>query len=110
MIATAKQLSFFESLLIVLSLSIKSILFSLHISLAIIKPGVDVFDPRVIRASMGALFNINFEYFDSFSEYLDKYPKRNIYSLMLKGAKNIHSIGPDEFSLHISLIILIPLF
>ena len=26
-------------------------------NLAIIKPGVDVFDPRVIRASMGALFN-----------------------------------------------------
>lgn len=62
-------------------------------NLTIIKPGVDVFDPRVIRASMGALFNINFEYFDSFSEYLDKYPKRNIYSLMLKGLKIFIQLG-----------------
>ena len=30
--------------------------------LAIIRPGVDVFDPKVVRASMGAIFNINFEY------------------------------------------------
>lgn len=61
-------------------------------NLAIIKPGVDVFDPRVIRASMGALFNINFEYFNSFDEYLTKYPEREVYPLMLKGAKNIHQI------------------
>lgn len=64
-------------------------------NLAIIRPGVDVFDPRVIRASMGALFNINFEYFDSFDEYLKQYPNRDIYPLMLKGAKNIHSIIPN---------------
>lgn len=61
-------------------------------NLAIIRPGVDVFDPRVIRASMGALFTINVEYFDSFDEYLDKYPSRKIYPLMLKGATNIHQI------------------
>lgn len=64
--------------------------------LAIIRPGVDVFDPKVVRASMGAIFNINFEYFDAFDDYLHKYPNRDIYSLMLKGAKNIHSIEPNE--------------
>ena len=57
-----------------------------YTNLAIIRPGVDVFDPRVIRASMGALFNINFD------EYLTKYPEREVYPLMLKGAKNIHQI------------------
>ncbi|MFQ8705323.1 MAG: TrmH family RNA methyltransferase [Thomasclavelia sp.] len=67
-----------------------------YTNLAIIRPGVDVFDPRVVRASMGALFNINFEYFDSFSDYLKKYPHRIIYPLMLKGAKNIHLIEPDN--------------
>ena len=56
-----------------------------YTNLAIIRPGVDVFDPRVIRASMGALFN-------SFDEYLTKYPEREVYPLMLKGAKNIHQI------------------
>ena len=60
--------------------------------LAIIRPGVDVFDPKVVRASMGAIFNINFEYFNSFDEYLTKYPEREVYPLMLKGAKNIHQI------------------
>ena len=69
-----------------------------YVNLAIIRPGVDVFDPRVIRASMGAIFNINFEYFDSFDEYIEKYPQHNIYSLMLKGAKNIHLIEPDQQS------------
>lgn len=63
-----------------------------YTNLAIIRPGVDVFDPRVIRASMGALFTINIEYFDSFDEYLTKYPNRKIYPLMLKGATNIHQI------------------
>ena len=69
-----------------------------YVNLAIIRPGVDVFDPRVIRASMGAIFNINFEYFDSFDEYIEKYPQHNIYPLMLKGAKNIHLIEPDQQS------------
>ena len=55
-----------------------------YTNLAIIRPGVDVFDPRVIRASMGA--------FNSFDEYLTKYPEREVYPLMLKGAKNIHQI------------------
>ena len=64
--------------------------------LAIIRPGVDVFDPKVVRASMGAIFNINFEYFDTFDDYLHKYPNRDIYPLMLKGAKNIHLIEPDD--------------
>ena len=67
-----------------------------YTNLAIIRPGVDVFDPRVVRASMGALFNIKFEYFDSFDDYLKKYPDRLVYPLMLKGAKNIHQMEPVE--------------
>lgn len=73
-----------------------------YTNLAIIRPGVDVFDPRVVRASMGAIFNINFEYFDSFDDYMKKYPNRHIYSLMLKGATNIHLVEPDK--VHHSLV------
>ena len=40
-----------------------------YYNLAIIRPGVDVFDPRVLRASMGAMFHLNIEYFDSFEDY-----------------------------------------
>lgn len=63
-----------------------------YTNLAIIKPGVDVFDPKVIRASMGALFTIRVEYFESFEDYLERFSNRDIYTLMLKGATNIHQL------------------
>jgi TrmH family RNA methyltransferase len=34
--------------------------------LALIKPAPDIFDPKVIRASMGAVFSANITYFDDF--------------------------------------------
>lgn len=67
-----------------------------YYNLAIIKPGVDVFDPRVLRASMGALFHLNVEYFDSFEDYLQRYRSHHIYPLMLKGATNIHQMQVPE--------------
>lgn len=57
--------------------------------LAIIRPGVDIFDPKAVRASMGAMFQIRFHYYDSFEAYL-KENKHNVYCLMLKGATSIH--------------------
>ncbi|MBQ1257213.1 MAG: TrmH family RNA methyltransferase, partial [Clostridia bacterium] len=38
-------------------------------SLAVIRPCVDVFDPHVLRASMGAFFRLNTHVFNSFDEY-----------------------------------------
>ncbi len=52
--------------------------------LAIIKPAVDIFDPKVIRSSMGAIFNLRFTYFDSIEEYLEKTKGRSYYPFMLK--------------------------
>ena len=60
--------------------------------LAIIKPGVDIFDPLVIRSTMGALFNIRFEYFDTIEEYMRRFPNQNLYTFMLKGSKNIKDV------------------
>ena len=37
--------------------------------LAIIRPAVDVFSPKVIRASMGAIFSTDFVYYDTFEAY-----------------------------------------
>ena len=34
-------------------------------NLAIIEPAVDIFNPKVIRASMGSLFHLNYKYFSS---------------------------------------------
>lgn len=61
-------------------------------NLGIIKPSVDIFDPLVIRSTMGALFSINFEVFNSIEEYLNKFSKQHIYTFMLKGSKSIKDI------------------
>ncbi|HNW23232.1 MAG TPA: TrmH family RNA methyltransferase [Candidatus Dojkabacteria bacterium] len=60
--------------------------------LGIIKPSVDIFDPLVIRSTMGAIFNIHFEFFNNIEEYIKRFPKQNIYSFMLNGSKNIRDI------------------
>lgn len=70
-------------------------------NLAIVGPGVDVFDPKVVRSTMGALFRINFEYFETWEGYIEKYPNRNSYPFLLEGAKEIREI---EFKEPISLV------
>lgn len=60
-------------------------------NLVIIKPAVDIFDPKVIRSSMGAIFNLNFKYYDSFSDYSKNY-KREYYPFMLKAKTNLNNV------------------
>ncbi|MDR1642095.1 MAG: TrmH family RNA methyltransferase [Clostridiales bacterium] len=52
---------------------------------AIIEPGVDIFEPKAIRASMGAVFHARCSRFSSFDEYRDKFPGHALYLFMLKG-------------------------
>lgn len=55
-------------------------------NLAIIEPAVDIFHPKVVRASMGAIFKIKFEYFTHFNHYYQKYgAERENYPFMLDG-------------------------
>lgn len=54
--------------------------------LAIIRPAVDPFDPKTVRAAMGAIFDIGFKEFDSFDDYLREFPKRTVVPFMLGGA------------------------
>ena len=65
-------------------------------NLIIVRPAVDVFDPKVIRASMGAIFHLNVQYYDSFEDYYKEYKHHHFYPLMLKGAKNIHQVEDHE--------------
>jgi len=68
--------------------------------LAIIRPAVDFFDPKTIRASMGACARINVSMFDSFEEYLEKYPGNNLYPFMLDGSVKLQNTKIEEpFSL-----------
>lgn len=58
-------------------------------NLAIISPGVDVFHPKTIRASMGALFRINCQYFQSFEEYKHLYSEHEIFCFMLNANRQL---------------------
>ena len=50
---------------------------------ALIRPCVDVFDPRTVRASMGSLFRLRVRTYGSFEDYLDQTGPRECYPFML---------------------------
>ena len=65
-------------------------------NLAIIEPSVDIFDPRVVRSTMGALFKIGFKYYGSIQEYMSEFSKHNYYPFMLEGGKDIKDVQFKE--------------
>ena len=68
--------------------------------LAIIPPAVDHFDPKVIRASMGAAASVRAEVFSSFEEYAAKFPSNHLYPFMLDGSTKLHeTVIEKPFSL-----------
>lgn len=60
--------------------------FGIH-DIAFIEPGADVFNPKVVRSSMGALFRLRHQYFESFSAYQNQNPNHEIFTFMLNGKK-----------------------
>ncbi len=67
----------------------------------LIKPCVDAFDPKVIRASTGAFFQMRFSYFSSFGEYFNK-TQNNLYAFVLD--KDATEVQNTEFVKPFSLI------
>ena len=49
----------------------------------LIRPCVDLFDPRTVRASMGSLFRLRVKVYDRFEEYRAAFPERALYPFML---------------------------
>ena len=49
----------------------------------LIRPCVDVFDPKTVRASMGSLFRLRVKVYDRFEEYRKAFPDRALYPFML---------------------------
>ena len=60
-------------------------------NLAIIRPAADYFDPKVIRASMGAVFHLNIQYFDDLTDYCGSF-KNNLYMLRTGNHRNIREV------------------
>ena len=65
--------------------------FGIH-DIAFVSPAVDVFHPKVVRASMGALFRLRHEYFESFSDYRKNNPNQEVFCFMLNGTKLLPKI------------------
>ena len=64
--------------------------------LAIIEPAADIFNPKVVRASMGALFQLRFRRYQSFEEYESGNRGRSLYPFMLKGATDLQKLTRDK--------------
>ena len=51
---------------------------------AIITPSADEFDPKTIRASMGAIFHLNISLYPDFASYEKDFPEHHCYPFMLQ--------------------------
>ena len=60
---------------------------------AVVRPCVDVFDPHVLRASMGAFFKLRVKVYDDFDAYMAEFPGRALYPFMLDGAKSLNAVA-----------------
>jgi len=49
----------------------------------LIRPCVDLFDPRTVRASMGSLFRLRVTVLERYGEYEEAFPGRRVYPFML---------------------------
>ena len=71
--------------------------------IALIRPCVDVFDPRVVRASMGSLFSLRVHVYDDFADYQAGFPERMLYPFMLDGSRSLPDVlagdVPETYSL-----------
>ena len=57
-----------------------------YLDIALVRPCADVFQPHVVRASMGAIFSLRIREFDDFEAYRALYPRHALYPFMLKGS------------------------
>ena len=60
--------------------------------IAIIRPAVDFYDPKTVRASMGAAFHVNVQYFDTIEAYRNAFPENNLYAFMLTASVPLREI------------------
>jgi len=70
------------------------------LDLAVIRPAVDMWDPRAIRASMGALFPLRCQYFQTFSAYRAQFGQ-HVYPLMTDGQ---HDLAQVRFETPFALV------
>jgi TrmH family RNA methyltransferase len=67
------------------------------LDLAVIGNGADAYNPKTVRASMGAFFHVRVQHFNSIRGYLDIYQdNREIYTFMLKADHSLRDLAVDK--------------
>lgn len=64
--------------------------------LAIIRPAADPFDPKAVRAAMGAQFSLRIALYDEFDSYRAEYPAHALYPFMLDGAAPLAQAAAEK--------------
>ncbi len=64
--------------------------------IAIIRPGVDIFDPKVLRSAMGAFFSLSIEYFETYEEYIKRFPEHQKITFMLQAKETLQQKSFDN--------------
>ncbi len=59
---------------------------------ALIRPCVDVFDPHVVRASMGSIFSLRIHVYEDFETYAGEFGQRMMYPFMLDGSRSLPDV------------------
>ncbi len=77
--------------------------FGIH-DIAVITPAADHFNPKVVRASMGAVFSLRIACFSDFEEYRKRYARadRKLYAFMLSAKKQLTAENcpkPEKYTL-----------
>lgn len=65
-------------------------------NLAVILPAVDAYNPKTIRASMGAVFHLNIQIFNDMQEYINQFGanRRQLFAFMLdKNATSLENVS-----------------
>jgi len=60
--------------------------------LALIRPCVDLFDPKTVRASMGSLFSLRVRVYDSFDDYRADFPGHQVFPFMLDASLPLREV------------------
>ncbi len=61
--------------------------------LVIITPACDLYDPKVIRASMGAFFHIRFSLYPDFASYRKEHGNKPLFCFRLNAARNLPDVS-----------------
>ena len=72
--------------------------------IAVIRPCVDVFDPRCVRSSMGSLFSLRVHLYEDFQAYRTAYPSHGLYPFMLDASRPLHEVIASNVPCLYSLI------